>query len=110
MDKFETLTSVKRVRVFIVDDSVKERERSKKVELLARIYDHVSDRFIRGFNLLTLGWSDGFSFVPVDGRVKDLKQRYVYQGRRLRHDDQPHDHSIFTLPVPGMGTQRTKCL
>lgn len=42
------------------------RERSKKVELLARIFDHVSGRFIRGYSLLTLGWSDGYSFVPVD--------------------------------------------
>ena len=63
---FETLTSAKRVRVFIVDDSPMRRDRSKKVELLARCYDHVSHRFFRGFQLLTLGWSDGFSFVPLD--------------------------------------------
>jgi hypothetical protein len=42
------------------------RQRSKKVELLAKIYDHVSGRFIRGYNLLTLGWSDGYSFAPID--------------------------------------------
>jgi len=63
---FETLTSSKRIRVFIIDDSPFGRERSKKVELLAKVYDHVSGKFIRGFQLLTLGWSDGFSFVPVD--------------------------------------------
>ena len=66
VDKFETLTSSKRVRVFIVDDSTVSRDRSKKVELLARIYDHVYHRFLKGFQLLTLGWSDGFSFVPLD--------------------------------------------
>ncbi|KJR45598.1 hypothetical protein UF75_4033 [Desulfosporosinus sp. I2] len=64
--RLENLTSAHRVRVFIVDDSVMGRERSKKVELLARIYDHVSGRFIRGYNLLTLGWSDGYSFAPID--------------------------------------------
>lgn len=64
--KFEQLTSAQRIRVFIVDDSVIGRERSKKVELLARIFDHVSGRFIRGYNLLTLGWSDGYSFAPID--------------------------------------------
>ncbi|ODA38700.1 transposase [Desulfosporosinus sp. BG] len=64
--RFEKLTSAHRVRVFIVDDSVVGRERSKKVELLARIFDHVSGRFIRGYNLLTLGWSDGYSFAPID--------------------------------------------
>jgi hypothetical protein len=64
--QFETLTSLQRVRVFIVDDSTVSRNRSKKVELLARIYDHVHHRFLKGFQLLTLGWSDGFSFVPLD--------------------------------------------
>ena len=63
---FESLTSAQRIRVFIVDDSVVGRERSKKVELLAKIFDHVSGRFIRGYNLLTLGWSDGYSFAPID--------------------------------------------
>jgi len=66
VSRFEKLTSAQRIRVFIVDDSVMGRERSKKVELLARIFDHVSGRFIRGYNLLTLGWSDGYSFAPID--------------------------------------------
>lgn len=64
--RFEKLTSAQRIRVFIVDDSVMSRERSKKVELLARVFDHVSGRFIRGYSLLTLGWSDGYSFAPID--------------------------------------------
>ena len=63
---FSTLTSAKRVRVFIVDDSPVSRNRSKKVELLASCYDHVFHKYYRGFQLLTLGWSDGFSFVPLD--------------------------------------------
>lgn len=66
VEHFEKLTSAKRVRIFIVDDSVIGRQRSKKVELLAWIHDHTTGRFIRGYNLLTLGWSDGYSFVPVD--------------------------------------------
>jgi hypothetical protein len=66
VNQFERLISARCIRVFIVDDSPVGRERSKKVELLARVYDHVSNRYIRGFNLLTLGWSDGFSFVPLD--------------------------------------------
>ena len=41
------------------------RSRSKKVELLARVYDHVSHKFVRGVRMLTLGWSDGNSFVPL---------------------------------------------
>jgi hypothetical protein len=34
--------------------------------MLARVYDYVSDKYVRGFTLLTLGWSDGFSFAPLD--------------------------------------------
>ncbi len=63
---FESLTSATRVRVFIVDDSVLKRNRCKKAELLARVHDHTTGRFVRGYNMLTLGWSDGFSFAPID--------------------------------------------
>jgi hypothetical protein len=48
-----------------VDDSLYNRNRSKNVELLARVHDHNDHRFYRGFRLLTLGWSDGSSFLPV---------------------------------------------
>jgi hypothetical protein len=66
VSRFESLTSARRVRVFIIDDSVMSRQRSKKVELLARVYDHASGHFVRGYTLLTLGWSDGYSFAPLD--------------------------------------------
>jgi hypothetical protein len=66
VDTFEPLTSANRTRVFILDDSVYSRNRSKKTELLAWIFDHTKGHCIKGLNMLTLGWSDGFSFVPVD--------------------------------------------
>lgn len=62
---FDTLTRPERVKVLILDDSVIKRNRSKSVELLARIYDHVDHKFQKGFTLLTLGWSDGYSFIPT---------------------------------------------
>ena len=61
----EPLTSEKREKCFVLDDSVIERSRSKTVELLARVYDHVIGKTVRGFNLLTLGWTDHYSFIPV---------------------------------------------
>ena len=64
-DKIAPLTSEERVNVFIVDDSPYARNRSKNVELLSKVYDHSKKVFIRGFRLLTLGWSDGNTFVPV---------------------------------------------
>ncbi|NRF96324.1 transposase [Paenibacillus frigoriresistens] len=63
---FESLIATSRTRVFIIDDSVLRRNRSKKAELLARVFDHTTGRFTKGFTMLTLGWSDGFSFAPID--------------------------------------------
>ena len=63
---FDNLTDRNRESVFIIDDSTLERNRSKKVELLARIYDHTQSMFVRGFKMLTLAWSDGASLIPID--------------------------------------------
>jgi hypothetical protein len=65
-DMIEPLTDKTRVNVFIVDDTPYERNRSKKVELLSRVYDHCKKTYFRGFRLLTLGFSDGNSFIPVN--------------------------------------------
>ena len=43
------LTDEKRVNVFIIDDSLFSRSRSKAVELLAKVWDHVDSRYVRGF-------------------------------------------------------------
>ncbi len=52
----------------VLDDSVIPRERSKKVKLLSRVYGHGTGRTVKGFNMPTLGWTDGYSFVPVGKR------------------------------------------
>ena len=52
--------------VLILDDSTYDRSRSKKVELLSRVYDHSTHKFLKGFRFLTLGWSDGNSFLGID--------------------------------------------
>ena len=63
---FNVLADKKRERVLIFDDSTYDRSRSKVVELLAWIHDHTTHRNLKGFKLLTLGWSDGVNFLPVD--------------------------------------------
>lgn len=60
------LDSRERANVLIIDDSMFERNRSKKVELLAKVYDHAKHCYKFGFRLLTLGWSDGSTFLPVN--------------------------------------------
>ena len=65
-DAIVPLDSKERTNVLIIDDSMFERNRSKKVELLARAYDHANHRYRFGFRMLTLGWSDGSTFLPVN--------------------------------------------
>ncbi|MDQ8739499.1 transposase [Paenibacillus sp. LHD-38] len=66
IDKVHALTRENRVSVFIVDDSMFERNRSKAVELLSQFKDHATGSYYKGFRMLTLGWSDGHTFIPVD--------------------------------------------
>jgi len=60
------LTSSVKRRIFVVDDSLYNKNRSKKLELLSIVYDHVEKRFIRGFRMLTLAFTDGISLIPLD--------------------------------------------
>ncbi len=65
-DFLRPLTADDRKDVFIIDDSLFDRSRSCKTELLAKVFDHCSMKYKRGFRMLTLGWSDGNSFIPVN--------------------------------------------
>ncbi len=55
-----------RAGVFIFDDSLFDRQRSRKVDFLSKVYDHVEHRYRWGFRWLVLGWSDGTTFLPID--------------------------------------------
>lgn len=79
IQKVSVLTNADRPKVLIVDDSMYDRNRSKKVELLARCRDHSSTgkRFYKGFRMLTLGWSDGATFMPVDFALLSSKKAQV---------------------------------
>lgn len=61
------LTSPERLNAIVVDDSLYSRSRSKNVELLANVHDHAGkdSKFKRGFRMLTLGWTDGVTFIPM---------------------------------------------
>lgn len=95
---FSQFTRDTREKVLIFDDSTFDRSRSKAVELLAWIFDHNTCRSLKGFKLLTLGWSDGFSFLPLDfvlcssanedKRVQNIKKVLDKRtcGYRRRHE------------------------
>jgi hypothetical protein len=63
---FEKLTSKQREKVLIVDDSTLERPRSKMIEFLPRVYDHAEHKYLKGFRFLSVYWSGGASFLPLD--------------------------------------------
>lgn len=79
ISKVSGFTSHRRPKVFIIDDSSYDRDRSKKVELLARCFDHASQkaRYYKGFRMLTLGWSDGATFMPVDFSLLSSKKHQI---------------------------------
>ena len=62
---FDRLTSEDRETVLIIDDSPYDRSRSKMVELLCRVWDHSTGRYLKGFRMLTVCWSDGTSCPAV---------------------------------------------
>ena len=55
-DAIIPLDSEERANVLIIDDSMFERNRSKKVELLAKVYDNAKYAYRFGFRMLTPGW------------------------------------------------------
>ena len=92
--------------VRIIDDSTYDRSRSKVVELLAWVHDHNRNRSLKGLKLLTLGWSDGVSFLPLDftlcssakankriqGIKKELDKRCCGYKRRMEAMDKSTNH------------------
>ncbi|MDR7319545.1 hypothetical protein J2X83_005876 [Brevibacillus nitrificans] len=82
--KVEVLTSANRVTAFIFDDSMYERNRSKTVELLARFRDHATGAYYKGFRMMTMGWSDGHTFLPFDfSLLSSMKSALVNMSQEI---------------------------
>jgi len=88
--------------VLIVDDTLYPRKRSKKVELLSRKHDHNSKQYVKGFDLLTVGYSDGHSFIPLAFSLQSSQKKEV----RLQEacpdiDKRTHGGKLRTEAVQG---------
>ena len=98
---FTTLTRENRARCFVLDDSVIARNRSKKVELLSNVYNHVIHRTERGFNLLLLGWTDGYSFLPVQyimlASAKAKSRICDVYDKHLRHNTNAYKRRVDAI-------------
>jgi hypothetical protein len=97
LEKLENLTTTERINVFIVDDTLYERKRSSKVELLSKVYDHCRGVYTRGFRLLTLGWSDGNTFIPVDTQplTSEKVEKRLQQSRNVDKRTCGYKHRIM---------------
>jgi len=65
-DTIEPLTDENRINAFVVDDSLFERTSCKKTELGSRVFDHTTMKYRKGYRLMTLGWTDGNTFLPIN--------------------------------------------
>jgi hypothetical protein len=81
-DDIARLTSESRRNAFVIDDTMYNIPYTKKTELVSKVYDHAEkgkNKYKRGFRMLTLGWTDGASFIPLSFRhlaSSDKKNRY----------------------------------
>lgn len=94
-DEVKDLTDEKRSNVFILDDTLFNRTSCKRTEPGSKVFNHTNMRYKKGFRLLTLGWSDGNTFLPVNsclmasskesniiGPQKDFDKRSIAGKRR----------------------------
>lgn len=117
-DEVKNLTDERRTNVFIIDDTLFNRTSCKKTELGSRVFDHVEMKFRKGFRLLTLGWSDGNTFLPVNscllasskesniiGPAKEFDKRSIAGKRRKLAQTKAPDammHLIDTAVTSGI--------
>ena len=62
------LTSSDRRSAYVIDDTVHAVPYAKNAELVSKIHDHAEkgkNKYKWGFKMLTLGWTDGASFIPL---------------------------------------------
>lgn len=72
----------------VVDDTLMARSCSKKTELLAKTFDHDKHRYVRGYRGLTIGWTDGNTFLPVNFALMSTKKKTNLLGSSAKITDQ----------------------
>ena len=116
---FSALTPHDR-QVLAIDDTLYERPNGENVELCSTQFDHVHQAYKKGFRFLTIGWADGYSFIPLMFRLvsskkakfdseKFDKRTIAYQ--RRRDSIKPMSDSALEMleKVKSLGTQYVTC-
>lgn len=60
--------------ILIADDSTLDKWYSRNIELVTRHWSGKHKRVVSGINLVTLLWTDGERYIPVDYRIYNKKQ------------------------------------
>lgn len=76
-DVIQPLNNPDRVSVLILDDTLIKKPYSSRVEMLSLQRNHTSQEMEKGFPALTLGWSDGSTFVPLSFSLMTSKKYLV---------------------------------
>ena len=116
---FTKLTSHNR-QVLAVDDTLSERPNGKMVEICSVVFDHVFHAYKKGFRFLTIGWADGYSFIPLMFRLIGSKKskfdadkydkRTIAYWRRCNSIKPMSDSALEMLEkLKALGTQYVTC-
>ena len=82
----EPLTDEHRINAFVIDDSLFERTSCKKTELGSKVFDHAKMRYTKGYRLMTLGWTDGNTFLPINSSLLASSKRSNLIGPQKHFD------------------------
>lgn len=75
--------TVKSPKCLIVDDSLLAKS-GEKIELIGKVYDHCSHTYKLGIKMLTLGFWDGKSFLPIDFSIHNEPGKKKVRGLKKK--------------------------
>ena len=67
----------------IVDDTTIDKT-GRKIEFIGKVFDHCSHKYLLGFKILTLGFWDGKSFIPLDFSARQEPGKKKNRGLKAR--------------------------
>jgi hypothetical protein len=80
---------------YVLDDTITEVS-GKLVEGASYIYDHVSGKFVLGFQKLVLGIFNGSQFIPVSQRFCSSKKKPLAKSKASKYNKTPKTERIET--------------
>ena len=86
------------INCLVVDDTMIERCRCKKVELLSRQFNPVIGKTVKGFTDLALGWTDEIIHIPV--------LSYLIASNRENNLIRKADENIIDNRTPVLNVER----